>query len=164
MMTTITPISTVPIVTLQMTTRIFNGGKFKDSLHNFDPQTDYHPRFPSEPIQIKAKSCPSINSLTTPPIYPRSSRKLPPSVVSPHIATTPVAFPVSIPLTNPVTKCCTKDPSNRKAKSSSCTKLTIINIIKCQHVTHKRKHVGNKSKKKVKKKSNTSKTNTLLKC
>ena len=29
---------------------------------------------------------------------------------------------------------------------------------------HKHKHVGNKSKKKVKKKSNTSKANTLLKC
>ena len=40
----------------------------------------------------------------------------------------------------------------------------VINSVKCQHVNHKWKYVGNKTKKKVKKKSNTSKTNTLLKC
>ena len=40
----------------------------------------------------------------------------------------------------------------------------VINSVKRQHVHHKRKRVGNKSKKKVKKKSNTLKTNTLLKC
>ena len=40
----------------------------------------------------------------------------------------------------------------------------MINSVKRQHVNHKKKHVGNKTKKKVKKKSNTSKSNTLLKC
>ena len=39
-----------------------------------------------------------------------------------------------------------------------------INSDKHQHVNHKRKHVGNKSKKQVKKKSNTLTNNTLLQC
>ena len=66
-----------------------------------------------------------------------------------------MATPVAKQVTNPVPK--------HAFTNSSNINPTATNSVKRQQVQHKRKHVGNKSKKKVKK-NDCSKTNTILKC